>query len=553
MARDLEADRRPRRRRRRRARAARKHRPPDRAAPQGAGAASRGVAPDNAALGVMLPYAPLHHLLFDAGAPDLLVMTSANRSSEPIAYRDADALRSLRGIADAFLVGDRPIARRVDDGVAQVVAGDAVVRRARGMAPAPVVRDARFEDPVLALGAELKRSVTLAVGGAAYVSQHLGDLSDLASFEAFRETVADLCAMYGVDPHEVLVAHDRHPAYPKPFRGRPRRADRRDRPPRGARGERAGRARRVDDPTLGFAFDGAGLGDDGTMWGGEVFHGSLPAGSRGWPTCVRRGCRAATGRRAPRCRRPWAGSGRSATRPSSGWRGRRSTSRWSGCGSRASSWRPTCGAPSRPASGGCSTRWPRSPASTGRCASRGRRRSGSRRPHGPSADEAPYPWPFALRDGAAVPADLGPRAAARRGARRRRGRSGPKALVARRFHEAVAAGVVEAALRAPGGAPVRGARALGRRVPEPSCWSSGRGCARGSLGSDGVAAPARPDQRRWGVARAGGAGRRSPLTGPRRCSASTRRGVRRARARSRRVRGRSVPYRWRPSSVGGRV
>ncbi|MFN2322763.1 MAG: Sua5/YciO/YrdC/YwlC family protein, partial [Trueperaceae bacterium] len=248
--------------------------------PKGPAPLPEALAPENAALGVMLPYTPVHHLLFDAGAPELLVMTSANRSSEPIAYRDADALTSLRGLADAFLVGERPIARRVDDGVAQVVAGaSTVVRRARGMAPAPVVRDARFDVPILALGAELKSSVTLAVGGAAYVSQHLGDLSDFASFEAFRETVADLCAMYRVDPHEVLVAHDRHPAYPSSRFATELGA------PTVAIGHHEAHVASVlversawSTATLGFAFDGAGLGDDGSVWGGEVFHGSLEGG-----------------------------------------------------------------------------------------------------------------------------------------------------------------------------------------------------------------------------------------------------------------------------------
>lgn len=248
--------------------------------PKGPAPLPEALAPDNAALGVMLPYTPVHHLLFDAGAPDLLVMTSANRSSEPIAYRDADALASLEGLADVFLVGERPIARRVDDGVAQVVAGAAtVVRRARGLAPAPVVRDARFEAPILALGAELKSSIALAVGGAAYVSQHLGDLSDFASFEAFRETVADLCAMYRVDPREVLVAHDRHPAYPSSrFAAGLGAAT-------VAIGHHEAHVASVlvergawSTAALGFAFDGAGLGDDGSVWGGEVFHGNLEDG-----------------------------------------------------------------------------------------------------------------------------------------------------------------------------------------------------------------------------------------------------------------------------------
>ncbi len=240
------------------------------------------LAPDNAYLGVMLPYTPVQHLLFDGGAPDLLVMTSANRSSEPIAYRDEEALERLSGMADAFLIGERPIARRVDDSVAQVVAGAAAIgRRARGYAPAPVLRDARFDRSLLALGAELKSSVALAVGGAAYVSQHLGDLSDLESFTAFQETVYDLCAMYRVDPRRVRLVHDLHPAYPSSRFAEQLGGE------RVAVQHHAAHVASVlaeqgawDVPALGFAFDGAGLGDDGTVWGGEVFHGSLEAGLR---------------------------------------------------------------------------------------------------------------------------------------------------------------------------------------------------------------------------------------------------------------------------------
>ena len=98
-----------------------------------------GVAPDNHEFGVMLPYTPLHHLLFNAGAPEILVMTSANRSSEPIAYKDEEAVQHLSDIADAFLIGERPIARRVDDSVARVGAfGRAILRRSRGYAPGAV-------------------------------------------------------------------------------------------------------------------------------------------------------------------------------------------------------------------------------------------------------------------------------------------------------------------------------------------------------------------------------------------------------------------------------
>ena len=137
-----------------------------------------GVAPDNDSLGVMLPYAPLHHLLFEQGAPSPLVLTSANRSSEPIAYRDDDARERLAGIADAFLIGDRPIARRVDDSVVAVRRGRPfMIRRSRGYAPAVVCRLPAAE-PILALGSDLKNSIALVVGGEVLVSQHIGDLGD---------------------------------------------------------------------------------------------------------------------------------------------------------------------------------------------------------------------------------------------------------------------------------------------------------------------------------------------------------------------------------------
>ncbi len=128
-----------------------------------------GVAPENDEFGVMLPYTPLHHLLFSAGCPEILVMTSANRSSEPIAYQDDDALRQLSGIADAFLIGERPIARRVDDSVARVGPfGPTILRRARGYAPG-VVATLPTDRPILALGADLKNAITLVVDGQALV------------------------------------------------------------------------------------------------------------------------------------------------------------------------------------------------------------------------------------------------------------------------------------------------------------------------------------------------------------------------------------------------
>ncbi len=250
--------------------------------PKQAGRLPEALAPGNADLGVMLPYAPLHHLLFDAGAPELLVMTSANRSSEPIAYRDEDALARLSGLADGFLVGERPIARRVDDSVVSVLGGTAtILRRARGYAPAPVVSDPRFagDRPILALGAGLKNSITLAAFGHAFVSQHLGDLDNLEAARAFEETVADLCGMYRLEPASARLVHDLHPDYRSS-----RFASELGVPALAVQHHRAHVASVLVErgawqrQVVGLAFDGAGLGEDGTVWGGEAFAGTLEGG-----------------------------------------------------------------------------------------------------------------------------------------------------------------------------------------------------------------------------------------------------------------------------------
>jgi hydrogenase maturation protein HypF len=172
-----------------------------------------GVAPENCDLGIMLPYTPVQHLLFAAGAPDALVMTSANSSSEPIAYHDADALERLSGIADAFLIGERPIARRVDDSIARAgTFGPVVLRRLRGYAPAAVAR-LPIKRPVLAVGADLKNTITLVVDGQAFVSQHIGDLSHYQAFQDFTETIKDLISMYDIRTDDLLLVHDAHPQY----------------------------------------------------------------------------------------------------------------------------------------------------------------------------------------------------------------------------------------------------------------------------------------------------------------------------------------------------
>jgi len=239
-----------------------------------------GVAPGNRDLGVMLPYTPLHHLLFAAGAPEVLVMTSANRSSEPIAYRDAEAFERLAGLADAFLVGERPIARRVDDSVARSsVLGPVILRRARGYAPGAVAR-LPLATPLLAVGADLKNTVTLVVRGEAFVSQHIGDLQSYEAFAAFRETVRDLTAMYEVEEGELAVVHDLHPQYASTLFAQEIPAEVRI----AVQHHRAHIASVLaergawEDRVLGVALDGTGYGEDGAIWGGELFAGSLMEG-----------------------------------------------------------------------------------------------------------------------------------------------------------------------------------------------------------------------------------------------------------------------------------
>jgi len=239
-----------------------------------------GVAPDNDEIGIMLPYTPLHHLLFAAGAPEVLVMTSANRSSEPIAYDEQDAFDRLAGVADTFLVGERPIARRVDDSVARVGAfGPAILRRSRGYAPGAVAT-LPAERPLLAAGADLKNTVTLVVDGQVFVSQHIGDLDHYQAFQAFQETIRDLVSMYEVSWDELLVAHDAHPqyfstTYSLGLPGAEQIAVQHHRAHVASvlaeRGE-------WDRPVLGVSFDGTGYGDDGSIWGGEFFAGSVKAG-----------------------------------------------------------------------------------------------------------------------------------------------------------------------------------------------------------------------------------------------------------------------------------
>ncbi len=238
------------------------------------------IAPENNEIGMMLPYAPLHYLLFAGGAPEMLVMTSANRSSEPIAYEDNEARHRLSGIADAFLIGERPIARRVDDSVTRAGAfGPVILRRSRGYAPGAVAT-LPTKIPVLAVGADLKNTITLVVNGQAFVSQHIGDLDHFEALKSFQETIQDLVSMYEVDWKDLLIIHDAHPQYASTAHAvelpTPRRL--------GIQHHRAHIASVLAEKeawnkrVIGVSFDGTGYGDDGSIWGGEFFLGSMTEG-----------------------------------------------------------------------------------------------------------------------------------------------------------------------------------------------------------------------------------------------------------------------------------
>ncbi|HVH00124.1 MAG TPA: carbamoyltransferase HypF [Miltoncostaeaceae bacterium] len=242
-------------------------------------AVAAAVAPGTADLGLMLPYSPLHHLLLgDAGGP--LVMTSGNVSDEPIAHRDEDALERLAGIADLFLLHDRPIATRTDDSVVRP-AGPAtaiVMRRSRGRVPGAIDLPVAAERPLLACGAELKSTFCLARGRRAWVSHHIGDLGNWETLLSFREGVAHFERLFAVEPE--VVVHDLHPDYLSTRYALEREGVETVAVPHhhahlaACLAEHGWRGLAV-----GAIYDGAGLGPDGTVWGGEILAGDL-AGSR---------------------------------------------------------------------------------------------------------------------------------------------------------------------------------------------------------------------------------------------------------------------------------
>ena len=232
-------------------------------------AVATSVAPRSRYLGLILPYAPLHWLLMAGGFPPL-VMTSANLSEEPMCRANEEVFQRLSGIADLYLLNDRPIQTICDDSVTTIQRGEPlVIRRARGYAPRPIpLPGPEPREPILAVGPELKNCVCITRGGEAYVSQHIGDLKNALAVSYFEETVDKLRRLLEVAP--AVVAHDLHPAY---------RSTRYALALEGVRltavqhhhahvasvcAEHA-----LAEPVIGLAMDGTGYGTDGRTWGSE--------------------------------------------------------------------------------------------------------------------------------------------------------------------------------------------------------------------------------------------------------------------------------------------
>jgi hydrogenase maturation protein HypF len=237
------------------------------------------ISPNNPCLGFMLPYTPLHYLLFHYPIThhsslvtnfEALIMTSGNLSEEPIVIDNDEALSTLSGIADAFLIHNRDIFMRVDDSVVRVMNGKSLsyIRRSRGKVPDPVLL---HEDgpEVLGCGADIKNTFTLTKGSFAIPSQHIGDMENYETLQFFEESLENLKAVYRVNP--VALAHDLHPGYlSTQWALRQEGIEKFGIQHHYAHIASVMAEKGIKEKVLGFSFDGTGYGTDGNLWGGEV-------------------------------------------------------------------------------------------------------------------------------------------------------------------------------------------------------------------------------------------------------------------------------------------
>ena len=229
---------------------------------------SAAVAPRNRYFGVMLPYTPLHYLLLRYGFA-ALVMTSGNLSEEPIAIDNKDAFERLADIADYFLIHNRDIYLRSDDSIVRQAAGATrFVRRSRGYVPAPVFLSKKVPS-ILACGAELKNTVCLTKDNQAFLSQHIGDLENLATYDFFQLTIRHMQRILDIRPE--VIAFDLHPDYLSTrFAEQQENIQKIRVQHHHAHIVSAMAENRIDGPVIGLAFDGTGFGSDGNIWGGEI-------------------------------------------------------------------------------------------------------------------------------------------------------------------------------------------------------------------------------------------------------------------------------------------
>lgn len=241
------------------------------------------IAPLNRYLGVMLPYTPIHHILFEQeGFPELIVMTSGNLSSEPIFYKDDDAVTALGEIADAFLTHNRDIYIRIDDSVTRVFENrEYIIRRSRGYVPKPIILDIHkllnisesFEIPsILACGGELKNVFCMNKDNLFYLSHHIGDLENESTNNAFISGIEHFSKLFDISAD--YIAYDLHPNYfsTQYALGYTQKEK------MGIQHHKAHIAacmaeNQLEGEVIGVSFDGTGYGDDGNIWGGEFFRG----------------------------------------------------------------------------------------------------------------------------------------------------------------------------------------------------------------------------------------------------------------------------------------
>ena len=232
---------------------------------------SEQIAPGLNEVGIMLPYSPLHHLLLNEfGKP--LVATSANISGEPVLIDNQEVEKRLGHVADAYLHHNRPIERPADDPVYKTIAGKPrPIRTGRGSAPVELTLPFELEQPVLAVGAHMKNTITLAWKNRAVISPHIGEMDSVRSLDVFENTISDLQKLYGIELETIIC--DVHPGYSTTRWAKQQKSPVHSVYHHHAHASATYYECETDEPIIVFTWDGVGYGEDGTLWGGETFIG----------------------------------------------------------------------------------------------------------------------------------------------------------------------------------------------------------------------------------------------------------------------------------------